>query len=96
MEANLESLKNLEYHLQQQGDSLTSIPVIFQYNKRDLPNVSPLSEMSRRLNYLVLPEFEAIAVRGLGVIETLKGVAKKVLLQMKTATSAIDSPSMTS
>lgn len=96
MEANLESLKNLEYHLQQQGDSFATVPVIFQYNKRDLPNVSPVSEMSKRLNRFALPEFEAIAIRGLGVVETLKGVAKRVLLQMKTATYTVDEPSLTS
>ena len=96
MEANIESLRNLEFHIQGQGDSLTSIPLVFQYNKRDLPNVSPVSEMSKRLNRFGAQEFEAIAVRGIGVVETLKGVAKKILLQMKTRSSTIDSPTMTS
>lgn len=96
MEANIESLKNLEFHIQSQGDTLTSIPLVLQYNKRDLPNVSPVSEMSKRLNRYGAQEFEAIAVRGLGVVESLKGVAKKILLQMKMRSSTIDSPTMTS
>lgn len=96
MEANLESLKNLESHIQNQGDTLTSIPIVFQYNKRDLPNVSPVSEMSKRLNRYGAQEFEAIAVRGMGVVESLRGVAKNILLQMKSRSSTIDSPTMTS
>lgn len=98
MEANIESLKNLDFHLRQQGEGLTALPVILQYNKRDLPNVSPVTEMSKRLNYFNAPEFESIAIKGIGVIESLKAVAKKVLLQMKRGAfrEPIDSPPMKS
>src|SRR5512144_1694930 len=50
MEANIESLDNLAYNLQEQGYDLEKIPYVVQYNKRDLPNVSPVTELSELLN----------------------------------------------
>jgi signal recognition particle receptor subunit beta len=56
---------------------------VIQYNKRDLPNASPLEEMRRLLNPKGLPEFEARATSGEGVFETLKAVARGVLRDLK-------------
>jgi signal recognition particle receptor subunit beta len=59
---------------------------VLQLNKRDLPNVVPVDEMVRQLKKKDEPVFEAVAAKGIGVFETLKGVAKLVLSELtKTA-----------
>ncbi len=84
MEANLESLENLKLNLAEQGDDLDKSAFIMQYNKRDLPNASPLEEMKKLLNPDgTLTEFEACATTGAGVFETLKAVARGVLRDLK-------------
>lgn len=83
MDANLESVENLRTNLAEHGYDLDKIPYVVQYNKRDLPNVVPLEELSRQLNPRQVPEFEAIAPTGVGVFDTLKAVAKQVLAEMK-------------
>ncbi|MEE2672454.1 MAG: ADP-ribosylation factor-like protein [Myxococcota bacterium] len=83
MEANVESLENLRTNLAEQGYDLGKLPYLMQYNKRDLPNAAPLEEMRRLLNPDGAPEFEACATVGKGVFETLKGVAKGVLNDLK-------------
>ena len=83
MEANVESLDNLKTNLAEQGYELAKLPYLMQYNKRDLPNAAPLEEMRRLLNPGGTPEFEACATVGKGVFETLKGVAKGVLNNLK-------------
>jgi signal recognition particle receptor subunit beta len=83
MEANLESFDNLKLNLQEQGYELAKIPLVIQYNKRDLPNAAPLDEMRRLLNQSGAVEFEAAATTGKGVFETLKAVARGVLSDLK-------------
>ncbi len=83
MEANVESLDNLRTNLAEQGYELAKLPYMMQYNKRDLPNAAPLEEMRRLLNPGGMAEFEACATVGKGVFETLKGVAKGVLSDLK-------------
>lgn len=83
MEANIESLKNLEKNLKEQGYDLKTIPYVLQFNKRDLPSAVPVEEMYRLLNYKGEPTFEAIATRGIGVFETLKAIAKLVLMDLR-------------
>jgi signal recognition particle receptor subunit beta len=83
MEANVESLDNLRANLSEQGYDLGKLPYVVQYNKRDLPNAAPLEEMQRLLNPGGQVEFEACATVGTGVFETLKGVAKGVLSDLK-------------
>jgi signal recognition particle receptor subunit beta len=83
MEANVESLENLKVNLLEQGYELDKIPYVVQYNKRDLPNAAPLEEMKRLLNPTNVPGFEACAMGGEGVFETLKAVAKGVLSDLK-------------
>ncbi len=83
MEANLESFDNLKTNLIEQGYSLGNIPYVVQYNKRDLPNAAPVDEMRKLLNSNGVPDFESIATEGNGVFETLKSVAKQVLLELK-------------
>ena len=83
MEANVESIENLELNLKEQGYEIRQIPLVIQYNKRDLPNVAPLDEMRKLLNPYGAIEYEASAKTGEGVFETLKHVAKLVLLELK-------------
>ena len=83
MESNIESLENLEHNLQEQGLNIEKIPFVLQYNKRDLPNSVSIEELQKALNSRNVPSFEAIAYQGMGVFETLKAVAKLVLIEMK-------------
>jgi len=112
MEANLESMQNLYDNMAEYGYDLTRLPFVIQYNKRDLPNAAPVSELQEELNpgwehadpsraritpdpyhagqNLVAqlptgewvekaPYFEAVAIAGDGVFDTLKAVSKLVL-----------------
>ncbi len=83
MEANIESVENLRVNLAEQGYDLDKIPYVIQYNKRDLPNVVPLDEMRRALNPRGMPDYEACATDGTGVFDTLKAVAKLVIMELK-------------
>jgi len=82
-DANIESLDNLRFNLEEQGYDLDKVPFIIQYNKRDLPNVMPVEELRRDLNHNGVPDFEACAATGEGVFETLKAVAKLILIDLK-------------
>jgi hypothetical protein len=83
MDANIESLDNLRNNLEEQGYDLDKLPYVVQYNKRDLANLVPVEELRRELNPTGVPDFEACAVTGEGVFETLKAVAKLVLTDLK-------------
>ena len=82
-DANIESLDNLRFNLREQGYDLDKLPYVVQYNKRDLPGVMPVEEMRRELNPTEVPDFEACATSGEGVFETLKAVAKLILIDLK-------------
>jgi signal recognition particle receptor subunit beta len=79
IDANLESLQNLEDNLKRQGVRIREIPLVLQFNKRDLPNALPVAELDAEVNKLGVPHFESVATNGLGVEETLKGVTQLVL-----------------
>lgn len=83
MEANVESVENLRINLAEQGYNLDAVPYVVQYNKRDLPNAVPVAEMKRSLNPRGVPDFEAIASEGNGVFDTLKAIAKQVIMELK-------------
>lgn len=83
MEANIESYQGLEKNLSEQGYDLSKVPMVMQWNKRDLPNVVPVEDLQYQLNKRKLPAFEAVATNGQGVFETLKMVSKSVLLNIK-------------
>lgn len=86
MDANIESVDNLKENLMEQGYDLANIPYVVQYNKRDLDNIATIDELQRSLNPMNVPWFEAVAPEGPGVFETLKAVAKQVLLKLKNGT----------
>jgi hypothetical protein len=112
MEANQEAMQNLYDNMSEYGYDLTRMPFVIQYNKRDLPNASPIRDLQAALNpgwelsepsrmrvtpdpfhageHLVeqlgsgewvehAPYFDAVAVTGEGVFDTLKAVSKLVL-----------------
>ncbi|APF17977.1 GTP-binding protein [Caldithrix abyssi] len=79
MEANIETLLDLEENLKQEGHTLENFPWVIQYNKRDLPGVESVEVLQRRLNFFNVPYFEAVAVRGDGVFDTLKAVINLVV-----------------
>ncbi len=83
MEANIESIRNLALNLKEHGLELATIPYALQFNKRDLPEVVPSEEMYRVLNFKREPTFEAVATTGVGVFDTLKSVAKQILIDLK-------------
>jgi len=82
MDANVESLENLNINLKAQGYELATMSYVLQLNKRDLPNVASVEEMKRILVKKDEPIIEAVAATGSGVVETLKGVAKLVLAEL--------------
>lgn len=83
MEENLQAIKNLERNLEQQGYDIRQIPLVIQYNKRDLPNAMKLQEMRSALNTYNAPDFDAVANEGKGVFESLKTVSKSILGVLK-------------
>ena len=83
MDANIESLENLEDNLKTQGYDLMEIPYVLQLNKRDLPSAVPVEELTTELLRKGEPVFEAVAADGTGVFDTLKAVAKQVLTELR-------------
>ncbi|MBU1317634.1 MAG: hypothetical protein KKG33_07565 [candidate division Zixibacteria bacterium] len=88
---NVESLNNLKENLAEYGVELSSIPIVLQYNKRDLPDVMSVDELNQLMNELGWPVFEAAAPNGVGVFDTLKFVIKLVLDKAKKSPDAKDS-----
>jgi signal recognition particle receptor subunit beta len=82
-QANVESLRNLEENLIEMGLSSDTLPLVLQYNKRDLADICTTDEMNAALNRNNWPWFEASAVTGAGVFETLKGISRQTLLALK-------------
>jgi signal recognition particle receptor subunit beta len=78
LDANVESVENLKENLEVNEIDAGEIPMVLQYNKRDLPNALPIEILNERLNVRNLPFYEAIALKGIGVEETLKGVTSLV------------------
>ncbi len=83
MDANVEALDNLQDNLKEHGYDLMKVPYVLQLNKRDLPNALPADQLKRDLMKRNEPTFEAVAFQGQGVFETLKEVARQVLLELK-------------
>jgi outer membrane biosynthesis protein TonB len=83
LQANLDSFKNLEENLAEMGLSVDTIPLVLQLNKRDLSDICTVDELNKALNPKGWPHFEASALGGQGVFETLKGVSKLTLLSLK-------------
>ena len=84
LQSNGDSLKNLGGNLQTIGVSLDQIPLVLQYNKRDLQDVCTVAELNQVMNSAgEIPCFEASALTGQGVFETLRGITTLTLLGLK-------------
>lgn len=79
MDENIESLQNLEENLREYGMDIHTIPLVLQYNKRDLEDIYSIEELEAKLNRFNAPYFEAVAVTGEGVFPTLKKLSSMVL-----------------
>jgi len=79
IQENLESFQNLEDNLAEYGYKRESIPIILQYNKRDVANALPIEELQKHINKYNLPYGEGIAYKGVGVFDTLKQIGKIVI-----------------
>jgi signal recognition particle receptor subunit beta len=82
--ANTDSIVNLAENLKQQGLNLEDIPLVLQFNKRDLNDICTADEMNEALNSMSWPAFEASALNGEGVFETLKEVTRLTLHSLKS------------
>jgi signal recognition particle receptor subunit beta len=83
LDDNVESLKNLDENLQEYGKSIKALPLVIQFNKRDLKNISKVEDLTKRINPWGYPSFEAIATEGKGVMETLASISRLVLKHLK-------------
>ncbi|HOC39497.1 MAG TPA: GTPase domain-containing protein, partial [Thermodesulfobacteriota bacterium] len=76
---NIESLEDLEKNLSYYGKKIEEVPMLLQYNKRDMKNLSAIEVLNEKLNKRKLPFVEASAYNGRGVMETLTMITKAVL-----------------
>ena len=83
MDANIEAMENLHINLKEQGYDFARIPYVLQLNKRDLPNILSVEDLSSQLRGKDEPVVESIAFQGVGVFETLKEIARQVLVELK-------------
>jgi len=83
MDANLDSLENLIDNLKENNLDYETIPIVMQWNKRDLPDVESVEVMDKLLNTRKVEAFEAVAIKGIGVYETLIAISKAVMMKMK-------------
>jgi small GTP-binding protein len=79
VEANLESFENLRENLAAHDLNLDEMPLVMQFNKRDLEDIMTPEEMSDTLNKLNAPFYEAVAKDGIGVEDTLQAISGLVL-----------------
>lgn len=80
---NLESWANLQTHLASFDIMLTDIPIMVQFNKRDLPAAMPVPLLRHMLRLNGQPTFEAVAAQGQGVFDTLKAVVNGVVARVQ-------------
>lgn len=78
-DANVESLRNLEANLAEMGMAIDQVPLVFQYNKRDLRSIQSVDQLNATLNPRNTTFCEASAVHGIGVFETLKAISRQAL-----------------
>jgi len=83
MDANQETLENLQGNLAEHGYDFKTIPYALQLNKRDLPNILPVATLTKDLQLKGEPVVESVAIKGIGVFETLREVARLVLAELR-------------
>jgi GTPase SAR1 family protein len=90
LEENIESLQDLHANLGNQGMDPRTVPLVLQYNKQDLPRemIMSVDDLDEALNFRGVPRFAADALHGLGVFETLRGIAELVLKRLASPAEA--------
>ena len=83
LEANIESIANLATNLKENGFDIRTIPYVLQLNKRDMPTAASTAELEQLLRFRNEPMIEAVANRGIGVIDTLKATARQILMDLQ-------------
>ena len=89
LDENVESLQDLHANLAEHGVDARAIPLVLQYNKRDLPAdlLLPIETLDDALNFRAVPAFAADALHGSGVFETLRAISELVLRRLSTSGS---------
>ena len=82
-EANIESLQDMMDNLKEYNIDFEALPYVLQLNKRDLPNITPANELIKTLRKKNEPVVEAMALKGDGVVDTLKGISKLIMIDVK-------------
>ncbi len=82
-ESNLDSLENLKSNLRLNRLDPEKVAIVFQYNKRDLPNVDSVDDMNAYLQPGKVPVIEAAAINGVGVMATLRAAISRILENLK-------------
>jgi len=82
-EANIDSYLNLEENLREHGIALPDLPHVIQYNKRDMEDILPVEQMRKAVNVHGVEDFEAVALEGVGVFESLRAVVRLVTAKVK-------------
>jgi len=80
---NLDSMENLKTNLAAHKQDISELPMVFQYNKRDLNNVFSIEELNKKMNPRGLPFFGSIATKGNGVLEALRAISSLILGKIK-------------
>lgn len=83
LDANIESIENLQENLEEHGYDIANIPYVLQLNKRDVKNPIPTDVMIKQLRIKGEPVLEAVATTGVGVFQSLKTVSKMVLVELR-------------
>ena len=83
LQANVESMRNLQNNLRQLGYDPVHLPLTMQYNKRDLPDRVPIAVLESRLGHNGVPHIESVAIRGVGVFDTLKTIINAVVIKVQ-------------
>jgi mutual gliding-motility protein MglA len=83
-DGNIESFRNLQENLAELKLTVDTMPLALQYNKRDIRNIVPVEKLNEVLNPKGFPHFEAAALHGIGVFETLKGISRLALASVRS------------
>jgi signal recognition particle receptor subunit beta len=89
---NQQSFQEMTANLLAQNLDPRRIPLVLQYNKRDLPDVSPVADLSRALNQRRAPEFSAVAPTGEGVLETFSSILSLVMDDLRRSYAILRLP----
>jgi hypothetical protein len=91
---NIESIDDMKQNLLENDLDPAAIPIVFQYNKRDLDNTVDVWLLEKKLNYRQAPSFEAVAVGGTGVMETFMGITNLLIKDLKRRHSMMDTETL--